>query len=223
MKLYTINTTNNFMEAIFRPFVEPFCKERGITVYNILDDSLLTDTREAGGMTPTIDARMLAYAKSAELAGADGVLVTCTSVNQATPDMQPFLNIPVVNIEEPVTEMAVAAGRKIGILATVPTSPIAVERKLFAKAAAAGKEIEVVKKVADGALDALLAGEKDKHDSMVRAALYELAKDVDVICFAQITMSLFSYDEEKVGVPVYKIGWSGLERIYEKMLEHGAK
>jgi len=219
MKLYTINTTNNFMEAIFRPFVEPFCRDHGIEVYNILDDSLLVATREAGGMTPTIDERMLSYAKHAELAGADGVLVTCTSVNQSTPDMTPFLNIPVVNIEEPVTEMAVANGRKIGILATVPTSPGAVERVLRQKAAAAGKEIEVVSKVADGALDALLAGDREKHDAMASAALYELAKDVDVVVFAQISMSLFPFDQDRVGKPVYKIGESGLQRIYEKMLE----
>ena len=86
-KLYTINTNEApvFLDVIYNPFLAKFKEENpDIEVINIIDDSLLNDTRKYDGMTPVIATRMLNYARAAEASGADGVLVTCTSVNQAT-------------------------------------------------------------------------------------------------------------------------------------------
>lgn len=220
-KLYTINTVNNFMDIIYTPFTKPFEEaNEDIKVYNIMDDSLLSDTREQNGMTPVIASRMLHYAKAAEESGADGILVTCTSVNQATKYIRPLFHIPILNIEEPVAEMAVKYGKKIGILATLPTSPAAIGQTIMEKAAQRGKEVELVPMVAEGAFDVLCAGNRIRHDEMVCEALYELAKQVDVIAFAQISMSLITFDPLKVKTPVYKIGTSGFSHIKEMMKEN---
>lgn len=219
-KLYTINTVNNFMEIIYTPFAKPFEeKNPDLKIYNIMDDSLLVDTRTYNGMTPTIASRMLNYAKAAENSGAEGIIVTCTSVNQATKLIKPLLNIPMINIEEPVAEMAVENGKKIGILATLPTSPAAIGRVIQEKADEMGKEIEIIPRVAEGAFDVLCAGDRAKHDEMVREELYKLAQEVDVIAFAQISMSLITFDKDKVPVPVYMIGESGFEKIKRLMDE----
>jgi hypothetical protein len=50
---------------------------------------------------------------------------------------------------------------------------------------------------------------------MIRRELYRLAGEVDVIAFAQISMSLLQFDP--VEVPVCMIGRSGFESIYNKM------
>lgn len=215
-RLYTINTVNNFMDIIYNPFARTFMEENpDIEIYNIMDDSLLEDTRKYDGMTPKIASRMLNYAKSAETSGADGIIVTCTSVNQATKYIRPFLNIPIINIEEPVAEMAVQNGRRIGILATLPTSPKAIGSVIEEKAKRIGKDIEIITSVADGAFDMLCAGDREGHDELCRKALYELAKKVDVIAFAQISMSLLKFDP--VEVPVFMIGRSGFEKIKDLM------
>lgn len=217
--LYTINTINNFMDIIYNPFGKPFAQANpDIQVYNIMDDSLLLDTRKYGGMTPTIASRMLNYAKAAENSGADGVIVTCTSVNHATKMIRPLLNIPVINIEEPVAEMAAASGKRIGVLGTIPTSPSAISWEIEESAARLGKEIEIVPVVVDGAFDVLQSGDRDKHDEMVCEALYKLAKEVDCVVFAQISMSLLKH--EAVEVPVLKIGTSGFEKIKALMEQH---
>ena len=217
-KLYTINTVNNFMDMIFNPFGKPFADENpDIEVYNIMDDSLLSDTRKHGGMTPQIASRMLNYAKAAEACGADGVIVTCTSVNEATKLIRPLMSIPMINIEEPVAEMALEAGTRIGILGTIPTSPGALARVIREKADEQGKRIEIVTRVADGAFDVLCAGDREKHDEMVCQALYQLGKEVDCIAFSQISMSLLKFDKEAVSVPVFMIGQSGFARIKELM------
>lgn len=217
-KLYTINTNEAevFLDVIYNPFLAPFKAENpDIDVKNIVDDSLLNDTRVYGGMTPVIAERMLNYALSAQVSGADGVLVTCTSVNKATKYIRPFLQIPILNIEEPTAEMAVQYGPRIGVLATLPTSPKAIIEVIEEKAAEQGKQIEIVTRIADGAFDVLKAGNRDKHDQMVRQALYELAKDVDCVVFAQISMSMLKYDASKVNVPIAMIGHPGLERMKE--------
>ncbi len=214
--LYTINTVNNFMGMIYEPFGKVFEeKNPDVKIYNIMDDSLLVDTRTYNGMTPTIASRMLNYAKAAEASGADGVLVTCTSVNEATKFIRPLMNIPILNIEEPVAEMAVKNGKKIGILGTIPTSPAALGRVVQEKAAELGKEIELVPVVAEGAFDILCAGDVKKHDEMVCESLEKLAKEVDVIAFSQISMSLIDLPETEV--PVYRIGESGFQKIKEMM------
>ncbi len=217
-KLYTINTNEAevFLDVIYNPFVKGF-KENNpdIRVFNIIDDSLLNDTREYKGMTVAIANRMLNYAKAAEGSGADGVLVTCTSVNKATKMIRPLLHIPILNIEEPVAEMALESGKRIGVLATVPTSPKAISDVIREKAAEAGKDVEIVERVADGAFDVLRAGNRAKHDEMVCEALYQLAKEVDCIAFAQISMSLLKHDA--VDVPIFKIGPSGFEKMKELM------
>lgn len=174
-KLYTINTNEAevFMEVIYNPFLVSFKAENpDIDVKNIIDDSLLNDTRLYGGMTTAIANRMLSYAKAAEYSGADGVLVTCTSVNNATKMIRPLLSIPILNIEEPVAEMAVSAGTRIGVLATIPTSPKAIIEVIQEKAAAAGKNVTIVTRVADGAFDVLKSGDRERHDEMVAQTLY---------------------------------------------------
>lgn len=214
--LYTINTVNNFMDIIFNPFGKPFAEANpDIEVYNIMDDSLLVDTRKYNGMTPTIASRMLNYAKAAEASGADGVICTCTSVNHATKMIRPLLNIPMINIEEPVAEMAAKSGKRIGVMGTIPTSPGAISWEIEEKAAEMGKEIEIVPVVVDGAFDVLCAGDRDKHDEMVCEALYKLSKEVDCIAFAQISMSLLKH--EPVDVPLFKIGASGFDKVKELM------
>lgn len=219
-KLYTINTVNNFMDIIYKPFGEPFAKANpDVSIFNIMDDSLLKDTLAAGQMTPVVASRMLSYAKAAEASGADGILVTCTSVNDATAYIKPLLSIPMIGIEEPAAEEAVRQGTKIGVLATLPTSPAAIGRTLLRKAAEQGKKVELVNRVADGAFDVLCAGDRCKHDEMVNEALYALAKEVDVIAFAQISMSLLQH--EAVQVPLCKIGTSGFTAIQQMMHARG--
>ena len=203
---------------IYEPFAKPFEeKHPDLKIYNIMDDSLLEETRIYDGMTPAIASRMLDYAKAAEASGASGVLVTCTSVNQATKYIRPLLNIPILNIEEPVAELAVENGTRIGILGTLPTSPAAIGRVIREKAREMGKAVALEPVVVDGAFDVLCSGDVERHDAMVCEALEGLAKRVDVIAFAQISMSLINIP--KVDVPVYMIGQTGFDKILAMMEE----
>src|SRR5882757_3168200 len=50
----------------------------GCRIWNLLDDRLLADAQVAGGVTPTLEARMERLIDHALREGADGVLLTCS-------------------------------------------------------------------------------------------------------------------------------------------------
>lgn len=216
-KLALINTITNFKDLIFDPFGKPFADANpDIEVYNIMDDTLLKETLAAGYCPKSVLRRIYNYVVSSVEFGADCVMLTCTSVYEGAKFVRPLSPVPVFDIAEPVARDAVAAGKKIGILATLPSSPGAVIKMINEEAKAAGKDIEIVTKVAEGAFDVLCAGDREKHDEMVCEALYSLAKEVDLVCFAQISMSLLKHGD--CGVPLFKIGPSGFEHAKELIM-----
>lgn len=223
-KLFCINTISNYKDIIFDPFGKPFMEANpGLEIYNIMDDTLLKETVANGGVTPSVLRRIYSYMTAAVESGADCIMGTCTSVNAAAKYLRPLSPVPYMNIDEPVARAAVEAGGKIGVLATLPTSPRAIIRLLEENAAEMGKKLEITTRVAAGAFDVLCSGDRAKHDEMVNENLYALAKEVDIIVFAQISMSLLKH--EAVKVPVFKIGASGYaeaKRLMDEKIAKGA-
>lgn len=217
MKLCTLHTTDKFMELMSDPFTKPFLKDNpDIEQMDITDSSLIVETQAAGFATPAVSRRMYNYMMCAADAGADAILVTCTSVNTVTKKIREMIPIPVISIEEPVAEKAVAAGSRIGILSSLATSAEPVKQTILEKAAEAGKEVDVRIQVADGAFEALMAGDRPLHDDKVREALAKLAKEVDVVVFAQMSMALVKHPE--YDVPVLKFGRLSYEAAKEAMM-----
>jgi hypothetical protein len=72
------------------------------------------------------------------------------------------------------------------------------------RAAVAGKEIELVSQLCEGAFDALMSGDMATHDKMVGDALKKLSKQVDVILLAQASMArvVDSLDAADKQVPI---------------------
>jgi Asp/Glu/hydantoin racemase len=204
------------MDIIYTPFAVPFLEDNpDVEIFKHHGRLSAGRNTQSGRSHHAIAARILHYVMAAEKNGADAVMVTCTSVNEAAAYARRFSQIPVLNIDEPVARMAVAAGTRIGVLATLPTSPKATIRLLETEAARQGKAITTVPLVAEGAYDILIAGDRAKHDEMVNDALFRLAKQVDVITFAQISMSLVPHGD--CGVPLFKIGRSGFDEVKKLM------
>jgi Asp/Glu/hydantoin racemase len=88
-----------------------------------------------------------------------------------------------------MADKAVQAGRRIGVIATLPTTLNPTTDLVHRRAAVAGKEIELTSKLCEGAFEALMSGDTAKHDSLVASALRELSTQVDVILLAQASMA----------------------------------
>jgi len=177
--------------ATLVPVFAQLCKEKlpGVNVFNIADDSLVKGIIAAGSLTPTIARRVASYLESAELAGADCIMVTCSSIGPAVEAGAKLMGVPVLRVDQPMADKAVAIGKKIGVIATLRTTLEPTADLISRRAASAGKKIELTSKLVEGAFEALMAGDGVTHDAKVAAALKKMSHQVDVIVLAQASMA----------------------------------
>jgi Asp/Glu/hydantoin racemase len=177
--------------ATLVPVFAALCKEKlpDVTVFNIADDSLVKGIRDAGSLTATIARRVASYLESAELAGADYIMVTCSSIGPAVEAGAKLIGVPVLRVDQPMADKAVATGKKIGVIATLSTTLEPTADLIQRRAQLAGKQIELTSKLVEGAFEALMGGDGATHDAKVGAALKELSKQVEVIVLAQASMA----------------------------------
>jgi len=177
--------------ATLVPVFQQLCKAKlpNVDTFNIVDDSLVRAIGARGSLTADIARRVEGYITSAESGGADYVLVTCSSIGPAVEASAPFSAVPVLRVDQPMADQAVRTGRRIGVIATLPTTLNPTADLVRRRAALAGKTIELSSRLVEGAFEALMAGDAAKHDTLVAAALRELMTQVDVILLAQASMA----------------------------------
>ena len=177
--------------ATLVPVFQQLCAEHlpGVQTFNIVDDSLVRTITRAGALTPAVARRVVGYVGSAEAGGADYVLVTCSSIGAAVEAAAGLAGVPVLRVDQPMADQAVQIGRRIGVIATLPTTLEPTSDLVRRRAALAGKEIELTSVLCEGAFEALMSGDAARHDALVAAALKELATNVDVVLLAQASMA----------------------------------
>jgi Asp/Glu/hydantoin racemase len=177
--------------ATLVPVFQQLCAEHlpGVQVFNIVDDSLVKTITREGELTPAVARRVVGYVGSAEAGGADYVLVTCSSIGAAVETAAGLSGVPVLRVDQPMADQAVLTGRRIGVIATLPTTLEPTSDLVRRRAALAGKEIELTSVLCEGAFDALMSGDAARHDALVTAALKELVTKVDVVLLAQASMA----------------------------------
>ncbi len=178
------------VSSLVLPF-KALCDELipGTDIFNIVDESLLQNCIRENRLSPITARRLVGHIISAEEAGADIVMVTCSSVGPTVEMARPLVNIPVLRVDEPMANEAVKMGRRIGVAATLRTTLDPTASLIQAKAKAAGTEIELTPKLCEGAFDAVMAGDTAKHDTIVGTGVRELTQNVDVIVLAQASMA----------------------------------
>ncbi len=202
--------------------VQPFIDEilPDVTVAHMVDDTIQnTNFACPPGVIPKNNFYKFAtYAHFLEEAGADVILLACSTFNQAVELARPMINVPLLQIDRPMMDLAVAQGSRIGLLATVPTTVPASERLLLSAAADAGKTIEVSTRLCTEAFAAIKRNDVDLHNRMLLEEIDRLSDSVDAIVLAQVSMSALEPMLGNTRVPVYNSGRTGFNRVKE-MLE----
>jgi Asp/Glu/hydantoin racemase len=179
---------------------------------NIVDDSLLPDVMAVGHITSAVQQRMNAYIQAAELSGADAVLSLCSSLGPAVDEARSLVKIPVIKIDDAMTEKAVREAKRIGILATVATTLKPTVGLLEEKAAIQAKSVNLLPELVSGAFEILVGGDKAQHDEMVSASARKLSGQVDLLVLAQASMTrLVPRLEDETGLPVLSSPRLGIE------------
>lgn len=168
-----------------------------VPVINLVDDSLIQDLLKSGEMNPSILKRLCAQISLAEEAGADIIMVTCSSIAPGVDLARKLVGVPVIKIDEPMAEKAVEAADTVGVLATAKTTLTPSLKLIEQVAENKGKSVKVESMLVSKAFDCFLKGDMQNHDKLVLEAGIKLAEKSDVLVLAQASMSHLSAEIEK--------------------------
>ena len=116
---------------------------------------------------------------------------------------------------------AVETAIRIGVLATLQTTLAPTANLLKAMAAERNKKIEVVEGLAEGAFQAVMAGDREKHDNLILKASEAIAGKVDLIVLAQGSMARMETKlAELTGKEVLSSPLSGVLAVKEYIQTH---
>jgi Asp/Glu/hydantoin racemase len=160
-----------------------------VKLFHMVDESLIKETVRTGALEKRTIRRLVGMIESASGAGADAVMVTCSSIGVGVTLAQQLFDFPVIRIDDAMAEAAVQFGSRIGVIATLETTMLPTAAQLRDKANAIGKSIELVECLCDGAFEAVLAGDTATHDRIVGSALMNDITNVDAIVLAQASMA----------------------------------
>jgi Asp/Glu/hydantoin racemase len=186
-----------------------------VTTFNMVDESLLCDIIARGCCPPATAKRLVGHVLAAEQAGADFILVTCSSMGRAVEASRALVAAPVLRVDEAMADEAVAKGKRIGVIATLPSTLEPTAALIASTAAAAGKSIELKTVVVEHAFEAVMSGDGARHDTLVSAELRKLAKTVDVIVLAQASMArvVDALPAEEKPVPILSSPRAAITRL----------
>ena len=139
------------------------------------------------------------------------VFNTCSSVGDVADYGDIYARIPVFRIDRPMAAEAVAKAERIGVISTLPTTLDPTCRLLLGEAAKAGRKVELVEGLADGAFAAGQSGDGATHDRLIAEAAQRIADRVDLFVLAQGSMARMEQRlAELTGKPVLSSPVSGV-------------
>ena len=150
------------------------------SLMNLLDDSLSADLARDGRLTEAMTERFLSLGRYTASTGADAILFTCSAFGPCI-EAVAHAPMPVLKPNEAMIEQAVTKGRRIGLLSSFPPTLASMPPEFPGT-------IEIVPKLAEGALAALDRGDRAGHDRLVVEASRDL-RDCDLIALAQYSMA----------------------------------
>ncbi|WP_028548345.1 aspartate/glutamate racemase family protein [Paenibacillus sp. UNC451MF] len=186
--------------------IQPIFREEmpGSRLVSIIDDSIIADVIQNGKVVPSVRRRLVQYYRHAEEIGADVILNTCSSVGEVADWARPMIDIPIIKIDEAMASQATWQFHNIGVLATLPTTLDPTKRLLHKEAQRQNRVVNVVDALAEGAYQALVAGQPEEHDRLILEAAKSVAQHVDVLVLAQGSMVRMEEALKQVtGLPVY--------------------
>ncbi len=168
-------------------------------------DSWMLQTAIREGVTEAVRTRVAGHLRHLADAGAEAVLVTCSSIGEAAEEAAGSLRIPVVRVDNAMAVDAVARATddvpRVVVLAT-NTATLGPTTRLIERAAReAQRSLAVSAHVVDGAVAARDAGCPDEHDRLIAEAVAEAAEHASVIVLAQASMAAAA-EHAAVAVPV---------------------
>jgi Asp/Glu/hydantoin racemase len=147
-------------------------------------------------------------------------MVTCSSIAPGVDVAKTMVSIPVLKVDEPMAEKAVALSNNIAVMATARTTIGPSTKLVQDKADAAGKIVTITNSLSPDAFDCFLKGDMKTHDEILRKAGKDLVGKVGVVILAQASMGHLAAElEQIIGVPVLTSPPEAMEALKKAIKE----
>lgn len=163
------------------------------------DPTIIQEAVKAGYVTQDAAARLVKMFMSATEEHADAILNICSSVGyvaDAAQDIAKFTGVPIVRIDEEMCREAVRSGKRIGVMATLPTTLNPTKGTILRVAQEMNQRVELVDALVEGGFGL----DQDQFKALMLKYALEIKDKVDVILFAQGSMAYAEdYIREQTG------------------------
>ena len=213
------STTQELIELVEKEVGDVLPRETEVASYQ--DPSILAEVRDAGYVTAPPAARLVGMYMTAVSEGADAILNLCSSVGEvadAAQDIARYTGIPIVRVDEEMCREAVRQGKRIGVMATLPTTLNPTKNTILRVAREMNRQVELVDALVDGGFGL----DQEQFKALMSEYAGTIADKVDVILFAQGSMAYCEeYIHEKYGKVVLSSPRFGAAALKDALVKKG--
>jgi Asp/Glu/hydantoin racemase len=156
-------------------------------VINVLDEGLLFDFDDH--ITPNLRRRMSNLIGYCQDTNADAIGLACSVYAPVVDSARYLVDVPLVSSYGPVMAEAVAAGSRIGLIASVAATMRDSEHYLKLAAKEAGREIEPHLCLAEDLINVMRVEGQSGLERRLEEEVLKLAPDVDVVLLSQFSFA----------------------------------
>jgi Asp/Glu/hydantoin racemase len=159
------------------------------TVWNLLDDRLISEAVDAGGVTEPLAGRMRTLINHAITGGAHGVLLSCSMYGPVTGTVDPAPTVPVLGSDEALfAAVAALTPTRVAVLGPLPVPTQDTVDRLRSHLQARDLHPVITGIVVPGAVQAA-GGSRAALDAVVADAARAAEPEADVIVLGQFSLA----------------------------------
>lgn len=158
-----------------------------VQLFHLMDEGMSYLAKQEGRISGRNMARMVTLLQQAETLGVDGILLSCTIFSPYIDLLQSCTDLPLVAADVGVFEKAAAEYRNIGaVVSFAPTmeSVAAVVERCRERIRA---DFTVELKLAEGAFDAMAAGDEATHNRLLYETALSMAEGKEAVILSQMS------------------------------------
>ena len=187
-----------------------------VVLSHLVREDLLLRAQLAGELTPEIAGETAASLRELAGQGAGLLLCTCSTLGPAVEAAAAEIEVPVLRVDRPLAEAAVAAGERLLVAAALETTLAPTSALLKDAAAKAGREVSLELLSLPEAWAAFESGDRDHYLRQIAAAVRDAVADAgagdagagngtggfDAVVLAQASMAGAAERLADLGLPV---------------------
>ncbi len=191
---------------------------------HLVREDLLLRAQLAGELTPDIAAETAESLQELAAQGARLVLCTCSTLGPAVEAAAAEISVPLLRVDRPLAEAAVAAGARLLVVAALETTLAPTQALLKDAASRAGREVDLEVLSLPEAWEAFESGDREGYLRQIADAVRNAVEDAgarngtggfDAVILAQASMAGAAEQLSGLGTPVLASPRLAVERAAE--------